>query len=282
MIAPLHNHSHYSALDFNPELCYTAMYMDKNLKAYTCDHCGQTFKSGAGLALHMRWVNGTTGKTGKYSVEGLAARQASIKATQPWLKAAKRMPQLKEIKTCPCGKEFEVYPSQSHRQYCSRACVDHYRQTTDAQRKAISNAQRQRYANDPTANPFYGRTPTNYQGWGHGGFCEELGFAIRSTWEREYLCALQRAGIGFEYEPKRYDLRLGRGTYMPDIRLGGYNVFVEITGWDKPGKAIKRDLFREVYGWPLHLWDKKPTAAHIVEFVMMCKDVMQAHDYPTS
>ncbi len=63
---------------------------------------------------------------------------------------------------------------------------------------------------------------------------------------------------------------------MPDLRLAGQDVFVEITGWDKPGKAEKRELFREVYGHPLYVWDKKPTRAHVAEFVAMCKEVSES------
>jgi hypothetical protein len=153
---------------------------------------------------------------------------------------------------------------------------------TEERRLAASKRMKERYRKDPTKNPFYGRTPANYLGWGHGGYCEELGFSVRSTWERDYLLALKCAKIPFEYEPKRYDLKDGRGTYMPDIKLNGQNIFVEITGWDKPGKAEKRKFFKEVYGWPLYVWTEKPTFEAIQRFVVMCQEVMQPNDYSST
>ena len=251
----LHVHSEYSSL----ENCrYLRAIIDKMRRQIpkVCDHCGQTFKSGAGLALHLRWLD------------------------KP------RVP--KVTLTCSrlgCTKTFLETPGRTkYRKYCSKACLAKDRPRdpmTDEQKEIISQAQKDRFAKDPTSNPFYGRTPTNYQGWGHGQFVECLGFWVRSTWERDYLLALKAANVEFEYEAVRFDLD-GKGTYCPDIRLGNRDIYVEITGWDKPGKAEKRRLFQDIYGHPLYVIDQRPTKGHIAEFVALCKEVIRDDVTPCS
>lgn len=222
----------------------------------TCDHCGHTFKSGAGLALHLRWLD-------KPRVQKIV------------LECARK----------ECSNTFEVVPSHATwRKYCSKSCLAQDRPRdpmTDKQKAIISQAQKDRYAKDPTSNPFYGRTPTNYRGWGHGQFVEDLGFWVRSTWERDYLLALKAANVEFEYEAIRFDLD-GQGTYCPDIRLNGKDIYVEITGWDKPGKAEKRKLFQDIYGHPLYVIDQRPTKGHIAEFVALCEGVIRGDVTPRS
>lgn len=196
-----------------------------------------------------------------------------------WVNYSKRRVDI----TCPCGTVFSVVESKQARKHCSKSCSGKAQKgkrgpLSDKQKAQISKAQKARYKANPESNPFYGRTPTNYTGWGKGGFCEELGFHVRSTWERDYLTALKKAGITFEYEPKRFDLGEGRGTYLPDIRLEGKDVYVEITGWDKPGKAEKRELFKSVYGFPLYVESRRPTPQTIEDFVSMCKEVSRSDD----
>src|SRR3954447_16068099 len=95
-----------------------------------------------------------------------------------------------------CGETFEVVLSQSRRRlYCSKRCsglVNGKPPRTDPEIQA--QRMRERYAADPASNPFFGRTPVNYRGFGCGGFDEILGFSVRSSWERDYLRGLQVAG----------------------------------------------------------------------------------------
>ena len=238
------------------------------------------FKSGAGVAMHMKWVNGkvhpTKGK--KLSGDALKRQQKHIdvaRANSPSHKKAGKRVTL----TCKCGKQFEVVPSAAkRRKYCSKSCLAKFTprgSLSDKQKKAISEAQKKRYKENPESNPFYGRTPTNYQGWGHGGFCKELGFHVRSTWERDYLIALKEAAIVFTYEPKRFDLGQGRGTYLPDLQITKTH-FIEITGWDKPGKAEKRELFCEVYpDFTLYVVNKAPSDLTKQELIDYCKEVIR-------
>jgi hypothetical protein len=288
-----------------------------------CDHCGKLFKSGAGVAMHMKWVNGKTHPTKGNKLSGEALKKqrqymAEARTKSPsWKNVGKRV----ELVCLTCNDKFEVIPSQATwRKYCSKQCsyigspsvninysknyegviliCEHCKvefkvvssqadkrkccsrycanqiPMSKEQRKKISENQKKRFKENPESNPFYGRTPTNYQGWGLGGFCEELGFHVRSTWERDYLIALKKAAIVFTYEPKRFDLGNGRGTYLPDVQITETD-FIEITGWDKPGKAEKRKLFCEVYPeFTLHVVDKAPSDLTKQELIDYCKEVV--------
>lgn len=225
----------------------------------------------------MRYVWGThpTAKGRKYTGEGLKARQESLakaRAQSPsYKKKGKRLAVVCEI----CGKRVWLLPSIAKRQkYCSLECLHRSqvgREISDEQKKAISKAQKDRFQKNPRSNPFFGRTPSNFKGWGYGGYVPELGFSVRSTWEREYLVALKEAGVEFQYEPKRFDLETS--TYLPDLQLSD-TVFVEITGWDKPGKAEKREKFRQMYGHTLLVWKERPSEKAKADFVRLCKGVM--------
>lgn len=251
-----------------------------------CDHCGKTFKSGAGVALHMRHINGEW-THGGYSSKGLESRRDSIRKIQKispsGLKSGQRF-----LKTClreECHNTFEVVESKANtRKYCSKRCAATGRSSihTEEQNKAQSERMKKRFAENPESNPFYGRTPTNYRGWGKGGFCEELGHHVRSTWERDYLISLKEAGILFEYEPQRFSLPNGEGTYLPDVHLTGTNVYIEITGWDKPGKEAKRNKFAETYDVILHVVNERPSKDTMQNLIEFCKGVMQPNDNSTS
>jgi hypothetical protein len=79
----------------------------------------------------------------------------------------------------------------------------------------------------------------------------------------------------YPYEPKRFDLGNGRGTYLPDIQITETD-FIEITGWDKPGKVEKRRLFCEVYpDYTLHVINKAPSDRTKQELIDYCKEVVR-------
>jgi len=84
------------------------------------------------------------------------------------------------------------------------------------------------------------------------GYIEELGHYTRSSWEKEICLLLKSYGIEYKYEPKRYKLDLGNDdftTYLPDLYIPRYDLFVEIKGWfrDKLEKKKIR-LFRNRFG----------------------------------
>lgn len=243
-----------------------------------CEHCGKEFKSGAGVAMHMKWVNGKEHpmKGKKLTGEALERQRKNMKKAR--VKSPSHISKGKRIKMIclrqECSNEFEATESASkRRKYCSKSCLALDTPTipmSPEKRKELSERMKEKYAKNPQSNPFYGRTPSNYNGWGKGQFVEELGFWVRSTWEKEYMLALKNANIEFEYESIRFDL--GDSTYCPDILLTGTDVFVEITGWDKPIKQEKRKKFSKQYPEKVLLvWDKAPTLANQDDFVKMCK-----------
>ena len=243
-----------------------------------CEHCGKTFKSGAGVSMHMRWVRGKQHpmKGKKLTGVKLIAQQEQMRQARTCRGSAKDEGKRVYLK-CRCGTTFEVVPSQAkRRKYCSKSCSATFtpsKPLSDEQKKAISKAQKKRYAENPESNPFYGRTPSNYQGWGKGGYCKELGFSVRSTWERDYLLALQSAKLGFVYEPKRFSLGSGKGTYLPDIQVTSTD-FIEITGWDKPGKKEKRDLFCKLHQeFTLHVINERPSDETKQNLIAYVKEV---------
>lgn len=86
----------------------------------------------------------------------------------------------------------------------------------------------------------------------HGGFREDLGIYVRSTWEANYaryLRWLQRQGqiAGWQYEPKTFEFPVRRGTrfYTPDFlvtRLDGRIEYHEVKGYmtQQARTALKR------------------------------------------
>lgn len=85
--------------------------------------------------------------------------------------------------------------------------------------------------------------------WGkppaHGKRVDYNGTTFRSSYEARFAQALDRDGIAWQYEPKRFDL--GTCTYLPDFYLPDTGVFWEVKGWLGPDSQKKTRLFREIY-----------------------------------
>jgi hypothetical protein len=177
-----------------------------------------------------------------------------------------------------CSKTFSVVPSQvKRRKYCSKSCLGLARSKAGHKpprpKAGVQSAKmKARFKADPTSNPFYGRTPSNYRGFGKGGYVKELGYKVRSSWERDYLVGLKKAGIKFTYEPWRFDL--GTCTYCPDLVINGTNYFIEIKGLDNKEAKMKRRLFKRLYDVRLRVVRTRPTSARIARLARSCKEVM--------
>jgi hypothetical protein len=95
-----------------------------------------------------------------------------------------------------------------------------------------------------------GRPNSNKYGRGKGGFREDLGIYVRSTWEANWSRSLNYEGIPWEYECKRFILERAdksKYTYCPDFHILGTAIWYEVKGYmnEKSKKQIK--LFKEQY-----------------------------------
>lgn len=92
------------------------------------------------------------------------------------------------------------------------------------------------------------RGPTHHS-WGksppHGKRIAHKGHVFRSSYEVRCADALDRKGIKWQYEPKRFDL--GDCTYLPDFYLPEQDVYWEVKGWLGPNSQRKINRFREVH-----------------------------------
>jgi hypothetical protein len=90
---------------------------------------------------------------------------------------------------------------------------------------------------------------------GHVKRIEHCGTIFRSSYEVRFAQMLDRMGVRWEYEPKRFDL--GDCTYMPDFFLPEYRSYYEVKGWLTETAERKMRLFRELNpGIPLVLVPK--------------------------
>lgn len=89
----------------------------------------------------------------------------------------------------------------------------------------------------------------NHPRWGksspHIRRAEYNGCLFRSSYEVRFAKALDRRGMAWEYEQRRFDL--GECTYMPDFFIPSTGAFWEIKGWFTDVSKNKVRLFRERY-----------------------------------
>jgi hypothetical protein len=67
---------------------------------------------------------------------------------------------------------------------------------------------------------------------------------MRSPWEVDFAEALDRHGIAWDFEPKRFDL--GWTTYLPDFYLPASDTYVEVKGWLREDAATKMASFQKL------------------------------------
>jgi hypothetical protein len=85
----------------------------------------------------------------------------------------------------------------------------------------------------------FGRTPA------HLKRIEYNGCVYRSGYEVRFAQMLDRQGVAFQYEPKRFDL--GETTYLPDFYLPSYDLYCEVKGYMIREAQRKIELFADVY-----------------------------------
>ena len=78
-----------------------------------------------------------------------------------------------------------------------------------------------------------------------GGYREDIGIYVRSSWEANYARLLNYLSIKWEYEVQTFDLGEGY-TYTPDFKLQDGS-FVELKGWLTEKGKDKLTRFKSVY-----------------------------------
>jgi hypothetical protein len=93
--------------------------------------------------------------------------------------------------------------------------------TNEESRLKASKTRKEKIIKGEIKTPIYGY---------HGGFIEDLGHYVRSSWEENYCRILQYLKIEYLYEPKAFDL--GEGLiYIPDIYIPAKDIWIEIKGF---------------------------------------------------
>lgn len=106
---------------------------------------------------------------------------------------------------------------------------------TEEHKKNISIALQQKLK-DGTWDPGPGNKPAWY--WG------VTPIRMRSAWEVVFADEMDRHGVRWAYEPKRFDL--GWTTYKPDFYLPDHDLYIEVKGWLKESSARKISDFHNL------------------------------------
>ena len=182
-------------------------------------------------------------------------------------KSPNRKPYVKLI--CKqCKKEFEVhYASRNRRKCCSKVCLKEFmkgktweerwgKEVSDKNKKAlherliINNPFTWTDVRKKVSNSQKGLNNSSIRGGSKrfdakGGFREDLGHYVRSSWEANYARILILLKINYQYEPKTFDL--GKNTYTPDFYLPETEEYYEIKGYFPERDKQKLSLFKQLY-----------------------------------
>jgi len=149
---------------------------------------------------------------------------------------------------------------------------------TDASSKRQSDTMKQKILS--------GEFTPNTQNWKYKNeFVPELGHYVRSKWELNICKLLKSIGCIYEYETKRFELKLIDGEttiYIPDLYIPEENLIIEIKGYHgKDKENLKKfDVFRkQCWSYNTLLIDNKPYQKLIKskvktfdEFLDLCKE----------
>ena len=82
-----------------------------------------------------------------------------------------------------------------------------------------------------------------------GGWRDDLGRFVRSSWEANYARFLTFSKVRWEYEPKTFWFPVKRGTrsYTPDFYLPDEDAYHEIKGWLDPKSMTKLKRMAKYY-----------------------------------
>lgn len=108
-------------------------------------------------------------------------------------------------------------------------------------------------------NPMFGKTPHHAK----GGYRDDIGHYVRSTWEADYARVLNHLNIEYEYEYKTFDITLNDGrrvTYTPDFYIPKEDRYVEIKGFMRDLDREKIEKVQEQHGITLDVVSKSEFA----------------------
>ena len=78
--------------------------------------------------------------------------------------------------------------------------------------------------------------------YSYGGYKEDIGHHIRSSWEHNICKLLIKLNIKYEYEKKRF--YYNEFSYLPDFFLPEYNIWIEVKGYMDELSKEKIRLFK--------------------------------------
>ena len=95
-------------------------------------------------------------------------------------------------------------------------------------------------------NPMFGKPSPHRK----GGFREDLGHYVRSTWEADFARILKLHNLDYKYEPRTFRVIKQNGEivhYTPDFYVKSTSNFYEIKGWLHELDQEKIELFQQQY-----------------------------------
>jgi hypothetical protein len=90
-----------------------------------------------------------------------------------------------------------------------------------------------------------GKENHNRKGRGKGGYREDLGHFVRSTWEANFARVLNYFGVLYEYEPVEKRIYFGHCSYLPDFYIPESGFLIEVKGGSFNDRGKKLELLYE-------------------------------------
>lgn len=179
-----------------------------------------------------------------FETERENARFCSKGCTNHSLKGGKRKPEhWITIKCDYCGKEWQMTKGDASRSK-HHFCTDNDYACLSAWRSEHIRGK---------DHPAYGKPPSPRAGRGIGGYREDLGHYVRSSWEANVARWLKNNGYNYQYEPKTF--MFDGFTYTPDFYVPSTKKWIEVKGWWGGDDRKKVDAFIAA-GYNLWIIDK--------------------------
>lgn len=134
-------------------------------------------------------------------------------------------------------------------------------------------------------NPMYGKRAPNAK----GGFRDDLGHYVRSSWEADFARVLKYNGLDYDYEPEQFELTLDDGRtvhYTPDFYVKSLDTWFEIKGFMRDMDAMKIKAWQKKFpGRKLIIIDKEPFAQIQMKYsdlvIWECPEIPSSFGYVT-